>query len=154
MQYHVPPTNPHVTGCLLEQHTVSHGGLDLQASARLAARLLAGLKPCMLQRDVGRAAAGSGGGGSSGSVRLMAVRLVGAVAAQSHPRLVQQLIAADVCEYLFEVLRAAAGAGGAGGGRGGVGAAGTSEDEEVARAAVVALSYLAVEGKGGRACQG
>ncbi|KXZ56840.1 hypothetical protein GPECTOR_1g758 [Gonium pectorale] len=129
-------------GCLLEQ---AHGlgGLDLPASARLTAQLAAGLKPCLLDS-------------SRPAVQCAAARLLGAVAARSHPRLVAQLLEADLAEYLFELLRSAAaamagatsglGAAGAEGGGGSRTAAAGAAAADLTRLAVIALSHLAIEG--------
>lgn len=129
-----------LTGCLLDR-THESLGFDLAASSRLAAQMLSGLKPCLLDS-------------CHPALQAAACRLLGAVASRCHPRLAQQLIQADLPEYLFEVLRgttaitatattATAAVGTA------TAAAATAAMEaasELTRLAVVALSYLALEG--------
>ena len=172
LSWYLQPPPLRAAGCLLDQ---THGGagLDLAASRRLTAHLATALKPCLLAANSSSsnaaAAAAAGGGGAAGGaagVLLLpasACRLLAAVAGRSHPRLVQQLIAADLPEYLFEALRsaqsavAAAAAAAAGGSSssssGSALAAADAAAWQTVRMAVAALRAMALEGeavRGGR----
>lgn len=62
-----------------------------QHAAALASALISGLKPALLDTDP--------------SMQLMGCRLLATAAARAPALLLQQLIAADACEHLFEVIR-------------------------------------------------
>jgi hypothetical protein len=116
-------------------------GQGLDATGQLAATLLTGLKPCLLAAH-------------SADLQLLAAQLVAGLCRAAHPRLTCQLIAADLVEYLCELLSGTLGGAGAGAGAAGAarkrrapGAACGAQAEEVQAHAVVALRHLAYEGE-------
>lgn len=73
------------------QQQQQHHQLLEQHSAALAAAIMSGLKPALLDTD--------------GSTQLIGCKLLAAAAARAPALLLQQLVAADACEHLFEVIR-------------------------------------------------